>query len=57
VNNYYFAVLMPKKLQVIKKMKLNDLVQCGPTTGPRDACGPPQRYQWPAEAFRKNIQI
>ena len=31
--------------------------QCSPTTGPRAVCGPPQRFQWPAEAFRKNLQI
>jgi len=28
--------------------------QCGPTTGPRAACCPPQRFQWPTEAFRKS---
>jgi len=27
--------------------------QCDPTAGPRAARGPPQRLQWPAEAFRK----
>jgi len=26
-------------------------------SGPRATCGPPQSFQWPAEAFRKNIQI
>ena len=31
--------------------------RCGPTTGPRAACVPPQRFQWPAEAFRKNLQM
>ena len=35
----------------------NDPQQCGPTTGPRAACGPPQRFQWLAEVFRKNLQI
>jgi len=33
------------------------LDQCGPTTAPRAACGTPQRFLWPAEAFRKNLQI
>jgi len=23
-------------------------------SGPRDTCGPPQRFQLPAKAFRKN---
>jgi len=35
----------------------NFLMQCSPTTGPRAACCPPQRFRWPAEAFRKNLQI
>ena len=26
-------------------------------SGPRATCGPPQRFQWPAEAFRKNHQV
>jgi len=26
-------------------------------SGPRATCGPSQRFQWPAEAFRKNHQI
>jgi len=26
-------------------------------SGPRDKCGPPQRFKWPAEAFMKNLQI
>jgi len=35
---------------------------CPPLTGvgnsgPRAKCGPPQRFQWPAEAFRKYVQI
>jgi len=33
------------------------LFQCGPTSGQRAIYGPPQRCQWPADAFRKNIQI
>jgi len=33
------------------------LTQGRPTTGPRATCDPPQRFQWPAEDFRKNIQI
>jgi len=33
------------------------LRQCGPTTDPRATCGPPQRFQWPAEAFRKNFKF
>jgi len=36
---------------------LVNLVQCGPPTGPRATCGPPQCFQWPAEAFRKNLNI
>ena len=31
-----------------------NLFQCGPTTGQPAVYGPPQRYQWPADAFRKN---
>jgi len=34
-----------------------NLVHCGPNAGRQAACGPPQRYQWPTEAFRKNLQI
>jgi len=26
-------------------------------SGPRAKCGPPQRFKWPAEAFRKYLQI
>jgi len=33
------------------------LAQRGPTTDPPAACGPPQGFQWPAEAFRKNLPI
>jgi len=33
------------------------LLQCGPITGPRAACGPPLRFQWPAEEFRKILPI
>jgi len=36
---------------------VNDIVQYGLTTDPLAACGPSQRYQWPAEASRKNLQI
>jgi len=32
---------------------LNNPNQCVPTTGPRAACGPPQIFQSPAEAFTK----
>ena len=32
------------------------LGQCGPTTGLRAACGPIQRFQWPAETFRKILK-
>jgi len=32
-------------------------IQCSPTTGPRATYGPPQRYQWSADTFRKNLQI
>jgi len=31
-----------------------DLRQGWAISGPRATCGPPQRFQWPAEAFRKN---
>jgi len=34
-----------------------DLEQCGSTTGPRAACGSPQRFPGPAERFRKNLQF
>jgi len=37
-----------------RKLCCHFLVQCGYTTDPRAACGPPQRFQWPAEPFRKN---
>ena len=35
----------------------HSLVQCSPTTGPRAAYGPPQRYQCLTEPFRKSLQI
>jgi len=25
-------------------------------SGPRATCGPPQRFQWPAEAFKKTFK-
>jgi len=34
-----------------------NLLQWGLTTGARATCGPPQRFQWPAEAFKKNLHI
>ena len=33
------------------------LSPCGPTAGPWAACGQSQRFQWPAEAFRKNFKF
>jgi len=33
------------------------LAQGWAISGPRATCGPPQRFQWPAKAFRKNLQI
>ena len=35
----------------------NPLAQGWAISGPRATCGPPQRFQWPAEAFRKNHQV
>ena len=31
--------------------------QRGPTAGPRGVCGPPQHFQWSAEALWNNLQI
>jgi len=31
----------------------HDLTQEWANSGPRAKCGPTQRFQWPAEAFRK----
>jgi len=39
-----------------KSAKSCSLIHRGPTTGPQAACGPLQRYQWPAEAFMKNFK-
>jgi len=33
------------------------LTQEWAVSGPRATCDPPQRFQWPAEAFRKNHQV
>jgi len=33
------------------------LVQRWAISGPRAKCGPQHRFQWPAEAFRENLQI
>jgi len=41
----------------LKLFSLLRLKQLGPTTGRCAACGPPQRFQWLAEAFRKYLQI
>ena len=35
----------------------NLLAQCGPTTGPRATCGPPQRFQWRAEDSGKHYKF
>ena len=35
----------------------NPLDQGWTNSGPRAECGPPQRFQWPAEALRKYVQI
>jgi len=34
----------------------NALTQGWAISGPWATCGPPQRFQWPAEAFLKNIK-
>jgi len=34
-----------------------DLGQGWANSGPRAKCGPPQRFEWPAEAFMKYGQI
>ena len=49
--------LWPVNYCLQKYANADDLVWCDPTAGPRGACGPPQRCQWPAEAFRKSLQI
>jgi len=36
---------------------VDSLAQVWANSGPRAKCGPPQRLQWPAEAFTKNLQI
>jgi len=52
-----YAVLQLSFSKQYKIQSFDLLLQCGPTTCPRAACGPPQRFQWPGEAFRKNLQI
>jgi len=42
---------------IIAANYLNYVGQCGPTTGPRAVCDLPQHFQWPVEAFRKNLLI
>jgi len=51
------SVKMLKGYMFKERLGTPDLKQCGPTTGPRAAYGPPQCFQWPSEAFRKNLQI
>jgi len=50
---YRFQVII---FPAIQNTVFFPLCRCGPTTGPGAACGPPQRFQWPAEAFPKNLQ-
>jgi len=38
-------------------INLIGLEQGWANSGPRAKCGPPLRFQWPAEAFRKYVQI
>jgi len=44
------------KLQA-KMVWLKGLEQRWANNGARAECGPPQRFQWPAEAFTKYVQI
>jgi len=37
------------------EMKLSGPVQGWANNGPPAKCGPSQRFQWPAETFRKNL--
>jgi len=72
VENFFFYLcstytLFQRVLQTLRKIAqvlstvFIYLIQYGPTTDPptlsRTACGPPQRFQWPAEAFTENLQI
>ena len=52
------------KIQMLVDLELVDpeersvhLTQGWANSGPRAKCGPPQRFQWPAEGFRKYVQI
>ena len=40
-----------------KFVSIDALYQGWAISGPRATCGPPQRFQWPVEAFRKDHQI
>jgi len=64
LQNFYGGIcLYPAQLSV--KLVLcrlsfdcsNMLDQGWANSGPRAKCGPPQRFTWPAEAFRKYLHI
>jgi len=40
----------------LPKVANNSLGQGWAISGPRVKYGPPRRFPWPAEAFRKNLQ-
>jgi len=42
--------------EVLLKVVFDSLWQGWAISGPRAKCGPPRRFQWPAEAFRKDLQ-
>jgi len=59
----YGVNLTPDSLSFLKLISDCSLVdpllleQGWANSGPRAKCGPPQRFEWPAEAFRKYVQI
>jgi len=60
VDEHFLAHIMPffdVQWDTFKKCHSCSLFLCGPATGQRAVFGPLQRYQWPADAFRKNIRI
>jgi len=50
------ALLKPYEIELFSIFTVH-LGQGWAISGPRTTFGPPQRFQWPAEAFRKIPQI
>jgi len=49
------AFLIITKLKRTCCREIYTLKQWWEISGPQATCGPPERFQWPAEAFMKNV--